>query len=99
MKFRLLFMAQLLGLGLVGLLEAEEPGEFEDVQWGESAAGSGFDLSWTGKPARYYFIKQSPDLSADSWSLFPYAVKGDGSAAGVFLDPSPNQFLVLRKFL
>jgi hypothetical protein len=92
MKFRLLFIAQLLGFGLVGLLEAENPGEFEDVQWGKSAVEPGFDLSWTGKPDRYYFVEQSPDLSANSWSLFPYAVKGDGSEVGVFLDPSPSRF-------
>jgi hypothetical protein len=92
MKFRLLFIAQLFGFGLVSLLEAEKPGEFEAVQWGKSAVESGFDLSWSGKPDRYYFVKQSPDLSANSWSLFPYAVKGGGSEVGVFLDPSPSRF-------
>jgi len=57
------------------------------IAWGKNTAESGFDFSWTGKPERYYFVEQSPDLSANSWSLFPYAVKGDGSEAGLFLDP------------
>jgi len=74
------------------------PGEFEDVQWGKSAVESGFDLSWTGKPDRYYFVEQSPDLSANSWSLFPYAVKGDGSEVGVFLEPSPSHFFFRLRY-
>ena len=92
MKIRLLFMTQLFALGLVGLVEAERPGEFENVHWVRNTLESGFDLSWTGKPDRYYFVKQSPDLSANSWSLFPYAVKGDGSETGLFLDPLPSRF-------
>ena len=71
MKFRLLFIAQLLGFGLVGLLEAENPGEFEDVQWGKSAVEPGFDLSWTGKPDRYYFVEQSPDCQRTAGACSP----------------------------
>lgn len=93
------FMApMLLGFGLAGHLAAESVGEFEDVQWGKNTAESGFDLSWTGKPDRYYFVEQSPDLSANSWSLFPYAVIGDGGEAGLFLDPEPERFFFRLRY-
>lgn len=65
--------------------EAEQPGDFEAIEWMRNAPEDGFDFSWTGKPDRYYFVEQSPDLSSGSWSFFDYATKGDGGEAGFFL--------------
>ena len=80
------------------MLSAQAPGAFEDVQWTRAPDGIGFDYAWTGKPDRYYFIEQSPDLSADSWSFFPYAVKGDGGSEGLFLNPSSERFFLRLRY-
>lgn len=78
--------------------EAERPGEFEAVKWIRNTPEDGFDFSWTGKPDRYYFVEQSPDLSIDSWSFFPYATKGDGGEAGISLSLSADKFFFRLRY-
>lgn len=95
--FAVVLATSLFALG-PGMLSAEAPGAFEDVQWTRAPDGIGFDYAWTAKPNRYYFIEQSPDLSAESWSFFPYAVKGDGGSEGLFLNPSSDRFFLRLRY-
>jgi hypothetical protein len=78
--------------------QAERRGEFEGIEWIRNTSGNSFDFSWTGKPDRYYFVEQSPDLSTDSWSFFPYATKGDGSEAGISLSLSADKFFFRLRY-
>ena len=86
------------GLFASGPVSAEAPGAFEDARWTRAPDGNGFDYAWTGKPGRYYFIEQSPDLSAGSWGLYPYATKGDGGAEGLWMEPPAERFFFRLRY-
>ncbi|NBB78222.1 MAG: hypothetical protein GVY36_02075 [Verrucomicrobia bacterium] len=72
--------------------------DFEDIQWTYNPAQGGFEYSWTGQPDHYYFVEMSPDLSPGSWSFFPYATKGVGSEAGIFISLSAEKFFYRLRY-
>jgi len=76
------------------VLSADTPEDYENVQWIRNIAEGGFDFSWNGRPEHYYFVEMSTDLSAGSWSFFPYATKGDGGEAGIFLSLVADRFFL-----